>query len=304
MSINVCLLFLILNISLFVSELYIPTLLLHTLYRSSDFRPCYAHLSELRAYAPPGTPMLAATATVTDKMRRQIVKTLDMLGCHVVNVSPNKPNIFYRVERRTADMDKDLAFLTSDLLVNNIKAKRTIVYCQSLDMCANLYIHFHSKLGNASYFPLEASQVSDNRLFGMFHSKTDDYNKLVILNSLSKPEGTVRIVFATMALGMGVDFRGLTCTIHYGAPRSLEDYFQESGRRTIYFHHILVPRRCSQQEKRKDNPHNVELDTVREYLTTTDCWRHYLLKYFDPCLTYQLKSRDLDQCCDNCKARS
>ena len=101
-----------------------------------------------------------------------------------------------------------------------------IIYCQSLDRCADLYIHFLSELGDASYFPVNAAPLSDNRLFGMFHAKTDDYNKEVILQSLADPQGKVRIVFATMALSMGVDFHWLTRTIHYGAPRSLEDYFQ------------------------------------------------------------------------------
>ena len=64
----------------------------------------------------------------------------------------------------------------------------------------------------------------------MFHSSTSDANKQIILESLSKPDGTVRVVFATTALGMGVNFVGLRATIHYGAPRSLDDYFQESGR--------------------------------------------------------------------------
>ncbi len=64
-------------------------------YRSSDFRPAYAHLGELRAFASPGAPMLAAMATVTEVMRKKIVETLEMTGCAVVSVSPNKPNIFY-----------------------------------------------------------------------------------------------------------------------------------------------------------------------------------------------------------------
>ena len=63
----------------------------------------------------------------------------------------------------------------------------------------------------------------------MFHSSTSDANKQIILESLSKPDGTVRVVFATTGLGMGVNFVGLRATIHYGAPRSLDDYFQESG---------------------------------------------------------------------------
>ncbi len=60
---------------------------------SSDFRPSYAHPGELRAFTPPYTPMLAATVTVTEVMRKEIVEVLEMTGCAVISVSPNKPNI-------------------------------------------------------------------------------------------------------------------------------------------------------------------------------------------------------------------
>ena len=63
----------------------------------------------------------------------------------------------------------------------------------------------------------------------MFHSNTFDVNKQILLDSLSKADGTGRVVFATTAFGMGVNFVGLRTTIHYGAPRSLDDYFHESG---------------------------------------------------------------------------
>jgi len=114
------------------------------LYRSADFRQCYSQLCDLRAYSRPGIPMLAITATVTEKMRQSIVKSLDMTGCEFVSVSPNKPNIKYCVKLRSNDIGEDLAFLISDLSLNNISAERVIVYCRSLDMCANLYIHFQS----------------------------------------------------------------------------------------------------------------------------------------------------------------
>ena len=78
--------------------------------------------------------MLAATATVTKVMRKEIVKVLEINGCAVVSVFPNKPNISYSVKRHSGSIDEDLGFLTADLLSNNIKAKRVIVYCQSLDM--------------------------------------------------------------------------------------------------------------------------------------------------------------------------
>ena len=83
----------------------------------------------------------------------------------------------------------------------------------------------------------------------MYHSRTDEHNKEVIMQSMGKADGTVRVVFATMALGMGVNFIGLFTTIHYGALHSLDDYFQEwPGRKTwrgFYFYRVLDAKRCS-----------------------------------------------------------
>ena len=64
----------------------------------------------------------------------------------------------------------------------------------------------------------------------MFHAKTPQHSKEDILGSLINPEGVVRVVFASVALGMGVDLKGVDTLIHYGAPSSIEDYFQSSGR--------------------------------------------------------------------------
>ena len=80
----------------------------------------------------------------------------------------------------------------------------------------------------------------------MYHSGTADHNKDVIMKSMVDANGVMRVVFATVALGMGVNLAGLNAIIHYGAPRSSEDYFQECGRagRTggaIVFYYILVP---------------------------------------------------------------
>ena len=97
-------------------------------------------------------------------------------------------------------------------------------------MCSDLYGYFRYCLGKKGYYPPGSEEVCRNGIFGMFHSSTSDANKQIILESLSKPDGTVRVVFAITALGMGVNFVGLRASIHYGAPRSLDDYFQESGR--------------------------------------------------------------------------
>ena len=230
---------------------------------------------------PSGVPMLAATATVTDVIRRDVIQQLDMDGCKVISVSPNKPNIFYSVSKRSS--------------LHAVEAKRIIVYCRSLNMCSDLYSHFLYTLGDKSYHPPGAEHISDNRLFGMYHSKTDDHNKEVIMASMSKPDGVVRVVFATMALGMGVNFTGLTCTMHYGAPRSLDDYFQECGRAgrggeqstsTIYWAPSDVPVRQDLSD-----PRNAEMAVVRRYLENeVDCRRCLLLDYFDPTLVGALEA--------------
>ena len=260
----------------------------------------------MRAFIPARTPFLAATATVTKRMRDNVILKLGMRGCCLVSESPNKPNISYEVVHKVS-IEEDLGFAVSDLLKNNIKARRVIVYCQSLDMCATLYEHFKYALNDAGYFPPGTEQISDNRIFGMYHSCTDEHNKSVIMRSLGQPEGIVRIVFATMALGMGVDFRNLDFIIHYGAPRSLEDYFQESGRAgrdhqqsvsRIYWKPKEAPRYADLSINR-----NVELRAVREYLEDREqCRRYMLLKYFDPVVASRLGSRDKRLCCDNCRS--
>ena len=66
-------------------------------------------------------------------------------------------------------------------------------------------------------------------VFGMFHAHTPEY-KEVILTSVSQEDGIVQTVFATITLGMGIDIKATNTIIHYGAPQSIDDYFQDSGR--------------------------------------------------------------------------
>ena len=186
-------------------------------------------MAELHAYVPPGTPFFACTATITRSIRKEIVTNLEVDGCLEVSISPDRPNIFYDVKPRN-EIDVDFSNILNMLCKHNKKALRVIVYCRNLDICSDLYAHFKFELGSEGYFPPDSTQCSDNRLFGMFHALTPEYNKEVILKSLADPEGIVRVVFATVALGMGVNMKKVDNVIHYGAPRSLEDYFQESGR--------------------------------------------------------------------------
>ncbi len=106
----------------------------------------YGHIHEIRAFVPFGAPILALTATVTDSVRRSIIQSLSMTReCRVVSESPNKPNIFYSVKRRSI-LEDDFAQLVESLREGGVRGRRVLVYCRSLDMCADLYAHFHECL--------------------------------------------------------------------------------------------------------------------------------------------------------------
>ena len=269
--------------------------------RSRDFRPSFSRLAELRALVPLGTPFMACTATATRSVKQEVIESLEMKGCEIVTASPDRPNIYYAVQPRT-DVDIDFLPIVSTLRSETIRAARVLVYCQSLDMCSELYAHFHHELGDASYYPPGSSHISDYRLFGIFHANTPTHNKDVILKSFLIPDGVVRVVFATIALGMGINLKDVDNIIHYGAPQSVEDYFQESGRggrtggnamSTIYWKPADCPIR-KQPVTLRDH----ELIAVRRYVeNVTVCRRKWLLDHFD----VQLDTRaSTSRCCDNC----
>ena len=187
-------------------------------------------MNEIRALVPAGVPMIALTATITRTLKDDIISILETDGCKYVSASPNRNNIYYEVHSRSDEsMIGDMAQVVDNLRERRDKAERIIVYCRSVKVCADLYEHFHLSLGDDSYFPTDAQKISVNRLFGMFHAQTLPRIKEHILTSMCSPDGIVRVVFATIALGMGVNFASLNTIIHYGAPSSLDDYFQESG---------------------------------------------------------------------------
>ncbi len=144
-------------------------------------------------------------------------------------------------------------------------------------------------------------------MFGMFHASTPQHSKDVITRSLQDPRGVVRVVFASVAMGMGVDLQGVNFIIHYGAPSSIEDYYQASGRggrsgdsaySTIYWE----PKDCPMREE-PSTAHHRELIVVRKYLENSSmCRRKWLLEHFDP--KNAKPGDDPMVCCDVCAAGS
>lgn len=272
------------------------------IYRSVDFRPTYGRLHELRALVPRGVPLLAATATATPSVRKEVINLLDMKGCEFVFVSPDRPNIYYEVRKRI-NIETDFEPLIASLVDKRSNANRVIVYCRSLNMVADLYAHFLYKLGDKSYYPEGEEHISDNRLFGMYHANTSPHNKQVIQRSMLDANGVVRIVFATIALGMGVNMVGVNTIWHYGAPSTLDDYLQESGRagRSGDQAKSIIFWKPADAPLHKDLSiaSNVAIAAVRHYLeNTTECRRIQLLRHFE--LNNTTATCNALTCCDVC----
>ena len=140
-----------------------------------------------------------------------------------IGLSPNGSKIFYEVKDRT-----EIQAFVSELKLKRNETPRAIIYCRSFKMCSDLYAYFHLQLGQQSYFPDSGKPVSENRLFAMFHSLAQQRIKNIVLDGLAIPNGTVRIVLATMALGMGVNLKRVNRIIHYGSLSSLDNYFKNA----------------------------------------------------------------------------
>ena len=129
--------------------------------RSKDFRPAFDRIRDIRAFVPPRTPFLAATATVTKRMRDYVVQRLGMAGCCNVSESPNKPNICYEVVRKTS-IEEDFAFVIADLLENKIQARRIMPVAEHVcEFVRALQVHSQGRW----ILPPGAEQISDNSVW-------------------------------------------------------------------------------------------------------------------------------------------
>lgn len=152
-------------------------------FRSKDFRPAFRRIAEIRALVPPGTPLMACTATATRSIREEIVSCLEMMKYVTISLSPNRPNIKYVVKKRTT-IDSDFAELLATLQMKLAATPRVIVYCRTLMMCADLFSYFDAEMDATQYYPPGSKEQSDNRLFGMFHASSPQHSKDVIIKSL------------------------------------------------------------------------------------------------------------------------
>ncbi|XP_021342947.1 uncharacterized protein LOC110443215 [Mizuhopecten yessoensis] len=181
----------------------------------------------------PEAAHLALTATATDRKINDLCKILQYQHLNVVSANPDRPNIYLQVEKRLPNihkfekLDQIIGPITEDLKTQLAGFPVTIVYMGSLEALSYCYYYISYHLQDLQY---RGENIPENRIFGQYHKDYTDDMKRHIVTELTKENPTLRLVLATVALGMGLNAPSISQIIHCRSPSALESYMQEIGR--------------------------------------------------------------------------
>ena len=171
-----------------------------------DFRPEYRNLRHIIKQLG-DVPVIGLTATATPKVQEDILKNLDMTDATTFKASFNRPNLFYEVRTKTRNIESDII-----RFIRNYKGKSGIIYCLS------------RKKVEAIAEVLQVNGISAVPYHAGLDAKTRAKHQDMFLME------DVDVVVATIAFGMGIDKPDVRFVIHHDIPKSLESYYQETGR--------------------------------------------------------------------------
>ena len=152
---------------------------------------------------------------------------MESSNCKLVAVCPAKDNITYCVQEF---MSLDDIFGGICKLLKLKQHGRTIVFCPTIQDCTDVYIYLKESLGSSFLCPPDAPDKSEYRVVDIFHSLLEESHKSRIIASFSNSSSPLRIIIATVAFGLGIDFADIDKIIHFGAPEDIDMYIQETGR--------------------------------------------------------------------------
>ena len=175
-----------------------------------DFRPDYKDLGIVRAELP-HVPVMALTATATENVKVDVMQNLNIDGCKVFTQSFNRPNLKYEVRRK--EKGTDTIQEIAEVIEENHRGQCGIIYCLARKDCENL-----AELLNRDH--------GINALH--YHAGMEAGEKKQVQRAWQN--GDAQVIVATIAFGMGIDKADVRFVIHHSMPKSLEGYYQETGR--------------------------------------------------------------------------
>lgn len=260
-----------------------------------DFRPDYKALGEVRSQFA-GVPVMALTATATENVKVDVIHNLGIVNCEVLTQSFNRPNLTYEV--RSKGKAKDVLESIANTIKTVYNNQSGIIYCLSRKNCESI---------------AESLRKPHNIEAHHYHAGMDPAEKNTVQREWQA--GKYNVIVATIAFGMGIDKPDVRFVIHHTIPKSLEGYYQETGRAGrdgkrsgcyLYYGYqdtSALKRLIDDGEgswDQKERQRQMLRTVVGFCENKSDCRRVQVLSYFNE----PFKSEDCNGACDNCNSKS